>query len=346
MKVALVGVEGDFTKNAADGVKRYMYELYDNLRRLSQNNIQKLEYKRLPLLYSGFSAFPQSLFSNPRVSIIHNLEPKPILPLNKDDALLLTTIHDFHGLLRPEKEDYDSLRRRLGLALVLRFGLNLALKFSDYLICNSTQTKAEAITFGFDKRKIFITALGVDGRFIKTYPKSKDNKLFRVGYIGSLSTTKNVAFAINAFLNLKNDGMQFEIWGKQDRTYLNLVNLAKNDKHIKFLGYAPENRIVHIYDSFDVFVHPSLYEGFGLPILEAQARGLPVIIYKYGKIPKEVRKYCFEAESHEHMAQIIEDLKKNGYNEKLRKRATAYARGFTWEKTAKETLEMYKKALE
>ena len=82
-----------------------------------------------------------------------------------------------------------------------------------------------------------------------------------------------------------------------------------------------------------------------LPILEAQSRGLPVIIYKNGKIPKEVRKYCFEAESPEHMAQIIENIKENGYNEKLRKKATAYARSFTWEKTARETLKVYNKII-
>ena len=70
---------------------------------------------------------------------------------------------------------------------------------------------------------------------------------------------------------------------------------------------------------------------------------MPVIIYKYGKIPKEVRKYCFEAESPEHMAKIIENLKENGYNEKQRKMATEYARSFTWKKCAKETLEVYKK---
>ena len=89
-----------------------------------------------------------------------------------------------------------------------------------------------------------------------------------------------------------------------------------------------------------------MYEGLGYPILEAQSRGLPVIIYKYGKIPKEVRKYCFEAESSEHIAQIIENLKENGYNERLRKKATEYARSFTWEKCAKETLKAYKKVLE
>ena len=111
------------------------------------------------------------------------------------------------------------------------------------------------------------------------------------------------------------------------------------------MGFAPENKLVDIYDSFNVFVFPSHYEGFGIPIIEAQSRGLPVIIYKYGKIPKEVRKYCFEAESPEHMAQIIEDLKENGYNEKLRKKATEYARSFTWERCARETFNIYQTVL-
>jgi len=59
-----------------------------------------------------------------------------------------------------------------------------------------------------------------------------------------------------------------------------------------------------------------------------------------------VRKYCFEAESPEYMAQIIKQLKENGYNEKESKKAMDYARSFTWERTAKETLEVYKKVLE
>ena len=94
--------------------------------------------------------------------------------------------------------------------------------------------------------------------------------------------------------------------------------------------------------SFNAFVFPSLHEGFGFPILEAQSRGLPVVIYKYGKIPKEVKKYCFEAEDDEHMAQIIENLKENGYNKRKKEKATEYARSFTWEKCAIETMKVYK----
>jgi glycosyltransferase involved in cell wall biosynthesis len=111
------------------------------------------------------------------------------------------------------------------------------------------------------------------------------------------------------------------------------------------MGFAPENKKISIYDSFNCFVFPSHYEGFGIPILEAQARGLPVIIYKYGKIPKEVRKYCFEAENPEHMAQIINSIRINGYNEKQQKKATEYARSFTWERCAKGTLDVYRMVL-
>ena len=103
------------------------------------------------------------------------------------------------------------------------------------------------------------------------------------------------------------------------------------------------SQIENEYANAGLFILTSRFESFSPVTLEAQARGLPVIIYKYGKIPKEVRKYCFEAESPEHMAQIIEQLKENGYNEKEMKKAMDYARSFTWEKTAKKTLEVYKK---
>jgi len=66
-----------------------------------------------------------------------------------------------------------------------------------------------------------------------------------------------------------------------------MLKEIKQNERIKFIGFAPEEKIVDIYDSFDVFVFPILYEGFGMPIIEAQSRGLPVIIYKYGKIPKK-----------------------------------------------------------
>ncbi|MGC8648898.1 MAG: glycosyltransferase, partial [Candidatus Micrarchaeia archaeon] len=215
----------------------------------------------------------------------------------------------------------------------------------DYIIAVSTQTKEEAIKLGFDKKDIFVVNLGIDKRFLKNKLKRERNKAnFVVGYLGAMRKRKNLEFAIKAFNLISDPKIKFDIWGKKEYEYEHLTSVSKN-KNINFKGFAPEDKIVYIYDSFDAFVFPSFHEGFGMPILEAQARGLPVIIYKNAMIPKEVRKYCIEAESPEHMAQIIENLKKNGYDEKLRKEAMEYARNFTWDDTIKKIVDVYKDVL-
>ena len=88
-------------------------------------------------------------------------------------------------------------------------------------------------------------------------------------------------------------------------------------------------------------VFPSMYEGFDLPILEAQARGLPVIIYKKGGISKEIRKYCLGARGEKHMAGIIGDLRRNGYDIRIKKKTMEYVRSFTWAKCAQKTSKSY-----
>ena len=154
---------------------------------------------------------------------------------------------------------------------------------------------------------------------------------------------KNVIFILQTAKILKQKlNYKFIIYGTGvDKGILLKFKENNNLNNVELKGYLKEENKINTYNNFDIFIFPSLYEGFGFPILEAQSHGLPVIIYKYGKIPKEVRKYCFEAESPEHMAQIIENLKENGYNEKLKKKATEYAGSFTWERCAKKTLEVY-----
>ena len=345
MKVALLGLKGAFAPDTGGGTERYMFELYKSLIKIS-NNIEKVEFKPIKFIGTGISFAIKTFFADfSKYDILHNLMLIPFLGHKDSKNVVITTAHDFQPILYPQFtfDHGATLKDRLLLRLVLypRFKSTLG---SDYLICNSTQTKEEAIGLGFKKDKIFVANLGVDKRFFKPTKLENNKNRFTVGYLGAMKKRKNLEFGIRA-ANLINDkGIFFDIWGKKEYEYEYLKSIGKN-KNIQFRGFAPENKIVDIYDSFDVFIFPSYHEGFGMPIIEAQSRGLPVIIYKYGKIPKEVRRYCFEAESPEHMAQIIEQLKENGYSEKERKKAMEYARSFTWEKTAKETFEVYKKVL-
>ena len=349
MKVGLLGVEGHFSKDSGLGIEKYMYELYNNIKKIKSMgfSISKIEIKKLPFIGSGISFDLMTRYKNfNKFDILHNLMPLKFSkskPLRKN--ILITTTHDFQPILYPELtfEKKPEFKDKLWLDLVIKPGLESTLT-SDYLLCNSSQTKEEAIKLGFDKSRLFVANLGIDRKFMTPISPNKNKNKFIVGYLGAMRKRKNLEFGINAANAIKSKNIFFDIWGKKEFKYEYLASISKN-KNINFKGFAPEEKIVDIYDSLDVFIFPSYHEGFGIPILEAQSRGLPVIIYKYGKIPKEVRKYCFEAENPEHMAQIIENLKENGYNEKLRKKATEYARSFTWEKCASETLETYRKVL-
>ncbi len=350
IKVGLVMYRGEAnpSSSAGSGFYRYPYELYNRIKKRPDGiDVEKVE-NYVPFFGRGISLMLGMALRNLKgYDIIHNLDIAPLFPLKKGNAILVSTAHDFQFIL--DRERNRTLRKRyrdlLWSELILRMGAKSMLS-SDYMIAVSSLTKKDAIKLGYEKNRIFIVNNGVDERFFADFrPAHKKNADFVVGYLGVFAPRKNVPFAIRAFNQIKEGGFVFKIWGKKAYDYEIARREAGGNARIEFMGYAPDEKIVQIYESFDAFVFPSGYEGFGIPIIEAQARGLPVIIRKDSKIPDEVRKYCLEAKDEAHMAQLIKELKDNGYNEKLRKKAAAYARGFTWQRNAEQTMETYRKIM-
>jgi glycosyltransferase involved in cell wall biosynthesis len=341
MKIGLIGSPGQFNYKKFQARERYTPELYKNLKILN-NKTYKIEIKKIPVIGRAFSIYAKLLFKDfSNYDIIHNLSQDPLFLLKKKNAKLVTTVHLSPGQLSIQPKNFKQL---LWLNTVIKLSYS-TVKKSDYIIANSTQTKEDIINFfKINRNKIFVIDLGIDKRYFKKVKNNHENKTINVGYLGALIQGKQIDFGIKAANLLKDKNIYFSIWGGIfDKNYYSYITkLSSNNKNIKFFGYAPEEKIVNIYDTFDIFVFPSLYESFGLPIIEAQSRGLPVIIYKNGKIPKEVRRYCFEADSPENMAEIIKNIKENGYNEKKQKKAIEYAQSFTWEKCSRETFEIYK----
>jgi len=358
VKITLVGFKGEFDQTAGGGIQRYSYELYNNLSNLKNNYKFDIDHYEIPPIFNKnraltyfIGAYKYMLLGRNKTDILHFMSHNPaingkLFRLKKQAKITIATAIEFGYMnyFESSKIGREELVHNIKDMLFWQL-LQLNLKGTlgaDYLIAISEQTKREAITLGYNKKNISVINLGIDKRFSSIrLSESSEKKPFIVGYLGTLRKRKNIEFAVKALNLITDPKVKFEIWGKGP-DYAYLKQISKN-KNILLKGFAPENKIVDIYDSFSVYVHPILYTGFELEIIEAQSRGLPVIIYKYGKIPKEVRRYCFEAESPDHMAQIIEELKENGYNEKERKKAMGYARSFTWEKTATETLEVYKK---
>ena len=340
------------------GITEYTYQLSEHIRHML-SKCDKIEFlyaldesKRnniKGLLYAN-TTFKKLIKKVPKekYDMIHITDHEmgfaaKILKKAGNSAKIITTIHD---LSRFEKGLHRGLSQKVYNKIVQR-SVKDAINYSDFILCNSSQT-LNTITEKFGPIKNIKVVLHGTNDEILSAPilKRKSNPKFTVGYIGALMKHKNVIFILEVAKILRQKQCKFIIYGTGvDKGILSRFKTVNDLTNVELEGYLREEDKLRTYDSFDAFAFPSLYEGLGNPILEAQSRGLPVIIYKYGKIPKEVRRYCFEAESPKHMAQIIENLKENGYNEKLRKKATEYARGFTWERCAKETLEVYRKML-
>ncbi len=348
--VALLAGKGEFGSYSSTGSRfyRYPHMLYTLM---SKNkigiNIHGVEAGKLSAVGKAPALFYKAVTTNfNKYDIVHSLDLSPLFPLKKGKAKFITTAHDFQFLRAPEynvKYKAHELRGKVWQSFMLNASFKAMFK-SDYLIAVSTLTRDDAVKLGFDKKKIFVVNHGIDKRFF-TSIKNKKRKDFTVGYISGISLRKNLSFAIRAFKMIKEPGYKFDVWGGKfwyDEPY----QIAKGDKRITFKGYVPDDKIVSAYDSLDVFVLPTFYEGFSIPIIEAQARGIPVVIYKEGKVPQEARKFCFEAEDEQDMANMIVKLRENGYSQKTRRQAMLYARSFTWEKSAQKTLEVYKTIME
>lgn len=312
----------------------------------SRAMIDRMPEAESSLYKASILSFP--LFARPdfnNYDIVHNLVCYPILPPEKRRARIITTAHEFQILTYPQLNRLwqKSVKDKL-YALGVLAGLYTMRKYSDAIAVNSIQTRNEALDLGYQKQDVFYTPLGVGQEYMSGKKQKKDTKMFTIGTIGTLSERKNTKFIIEAFRQAQIKGKRLELWGNS--LYRKEDLLKPSDKEIRLRGYLPSSRMVVTYDSFDVFMFPSLYEGFGLPILEAKVRGLPVIIYKQGHISPEIKKYCFEATDYLEAAEILEDLARNGYDEGRRVKAMKDARMYTWDNTARLTKEMYNEVLE
>ena len=355
MRIAIISAIKPY-EGSGSGITEYTYQLLTHLKRLLSKadqvttlyTLKRVKGNNIKGLFYTNTLFKRSLLKTSlrNYDVIHITDHEMgfvarLLKESGTKAKIITTVHD---LSRFEKILHRGMMQKIYNRLVIT-NISDATRYSDVILCNSTQTY-ETIKQRFPRRiNMHIVPNGVDDGIIrhKQYPKKKSK--FTIGYIGALLPHKNVIFILKIAEHLRNlNTYRFKIYGSgvELHSLLKYKN-SKSLSNVEFGGLLPERQKIKMYDSFDAFVFPSYYEGFGLPILEAQARGLPVIIYKHCKIPKEVRKYCLEAENPADAARIIECIKRGEYKKIPMQRARKYSRRFTWNKNARATLEIYKR---
>jgi glycosyltransferase involved in cell wall biosynthesis len=257
------------------------------------------------------------------------------------------TIHDLRSLRISDNSIPQDIK-----------ALHKTLREADSIITVSNTTKKDILEF-FDvsSDKIKVIYLGVDERF-KPIKNGEDLEFIKKKYglnkkyffsLGQVPR-KNIKRLIKTFNIFKykedfllviggvgNDG----VWVKEYRELVDRMNLE--DK-VKFIGYIPDEDLPLLYNASKCFVFPSLYEGFGIPILEAMRCKIPVITSNVSALPEiggEAALYVNpydERDIAKTMEKIVED-------EELRfsliQKGLKRAKEFSWEKMARETLKIY-----
>jgi glycosyltransferase involved in cell wall biosynthesis len=245
-----------------------------------------------------------------------------------------------HDLMTLEESEGKSKMNK-----VVHFFIQKLISYSDKIIANSEQTKEEAIkNLGVPEEKIVAIDLGLDKKF-KPLPKKKLKNV--VGYFGAFDVVKDPLYAVKCFavLDKKYPGkFNFELWGKGQELE-KCQSLAKKEKiqNISFKGFVPEEKIVETYNSFDVFLFTSKYEGFGLNLGEAIACGVPTIIRDEARITPELKKLCVVGENEKDIAEKIYKLHKDKkYRKQIVEKGLKEIKEFTWEKNFKGHLDVYR----
>lgn len=235
-------------------------------------------------------------------------------------------------------------------------------RFADHLIAVSQHTKKDAIkVLGIPEEKITVIHEAADEKYqliTESNVIATIRRKYQIGddpfilHVGTLEPRKNLPFLVRAFALAKKDRQLPEklvITGKKGWYYeglFQLVDELKLNEEIIFTGYVEDDDLPAIYNAAKLFAFPSLYEGFGLPPLEAMASGTPVISSNTSSMPEVVGEAGIllppenEQAWAEAMTRVLTDEK---LWQSMREQGLAQAKKFSWSKCARETIAVYEK---
>ena len=270
------------------------------------------------------------------------------------------TVHDMLEHMSRAREQ-SGFWRSLHFQLTGRVLMKAARIFA---VSNFTKNEIEKL-FGIPSEQIEVVYNAIDERFLHGHASAADRQLIAnryqvtypfLLYAGRVSAHKNVVRMIEAFSALKTElekegalpNLKLiiigdDLSGNPDLRRTVVRSGVKND--VRFLGFVPIEVLRIFYDEAKIFVFPSLYEGFGLPPLEAMAHGTPVVTSNVSSLPEVVGNAAVLVNP-ENVFEIMRALHRvlldQGLREKLKERSYQQAAKFSWEKSVCRILDVYR----
>ncbi len=237
----------------------------------------------------------------------------------------------------------------------VRHGLSRrVIKNADAILCPSTSTKQDLMgIYKIAETKVHVTPLAASTTGAETSPSPNFPKRFVLS-LATLEPRKNqisIIEAYEAYRDGTKDAIHLVIGGGagwKSRPILKAAKQSKYAKEIHLIGYVSEEQKAGLYRTAQVFVFPSFYEGFGLPVLEAMAAGCPVITSHTSSLPELVQDAALLIDPYNvnDSAQAIRQvLSSHTLRQNMIKRGKERAKEFSWEKTARKTQEILSKII-
>jgi alpha-1,3-rhamnosyl/mannosyltransferase len=252
---------------------------------------------------------------------------------------MVVNIHDLIHLRFPPSRAAYLYARGLLHAVCRRARIILAI---------SEHTRRDLIeVLGADERKIRMTVPGVDSEFFEPAPPSPVEGPY-VLYVGNVRPVKNVEVLLKAFREARrrSPDMALVVAG---RDFMPQVTREyRNDPGVRFMEEIPFDQLRGLYAGARMFVFPSLYEGFGLPPLEAMACGTPVICSNASSLPEVTgdAAVSFDPRNAGELTDAMVRLwKDDAERRKLSEKGRLRAKAFTWERCAQQLASAYREAV-
>lgn len=284
-------------------------------------------------------------------------QPAFSIPLLKPRRTrVVVTIHDLIPRLFGKDIPYWS---RQYFARWMPFTYRLA----DHVIVDSEHTRKDLIReLDFPEDKVSVIHLAASDAYRPLEDPKKIAAIKRkykipgryAANIGTLNPRKNLEFLVEAFAGVASHfpDLSLVVSGKFGWYYDRLFDLVETlglKERVIFAGYVPEEDKATLLAGAEIFLFPSLYEGFGLPPLEAMACGVPVISSNTSSLPEVVGEAGILLDPHDHagwVKAIRNVLERAPLRKQLIERGYRQAKGFSWKRTAAQTAAIYHQVLE
>lgn len=263
---------------------------------------------------------------------------------------VVVTIHDIIPHVFHDKY-LSNILERVWYELAIRVSIHR----SDKILTISNFSKEELIRhYDVDSSKIEIVSLAYNEAFRKIEDTSilndvKERYRLHKKYIlaiGGSEYRKNIQRLINVYLKNFRDDYELIVVGGKWRD----IDLAKKyqGENIRFITGVPEEDLIAIYNMADVFVFPSFYEGFGIPVLEGMACGVPVVTSNVSSMPEvggDATIYFNPYDENDMAEKIKMVLDDKQLREEMISKGLEKVKEYSWEKCARETLKVYEEVL-